>query len=236
VIARLRARLPRGADDRGFTLAETMTVMIILGLVTAVAFAALLATRDTVTGTAVRFDQVQQAKSAVESMTRTLRSAVLPSQVYATCTTCGSAVVTAGATTVQVYSNVENPANVSGPSKVTYTVDAAGNLTETVQPPDPHTSDNFNYQYCAPVSPTCRAWTRTLARGVVVSATTPLFGYTTSAGASLAVPVSGAALADIRGVDLWVTVRVGTKVPGTTVVTHVGMPNADAIPAATATP
>jgi prepilin-type N-terminal cleavage/methylation domain-containing protein len=98
----LRRLGTRRRDDSGFTLVEMLTVTVMLTIVTAVAFGALFATRGTVTGTVARFDQVQQAKSAVEAMTRTLHSAVLPRQVYGTCTACTSAVVTAEARTLQL--------------------------------------------------------------------------------------------------------------------------------------
>ena len=232
VLARLGGRL---RHDGGFTLAEMLTVMAMLGVITSVAFGALIASRQTVTGTAVRFDQVQQAKAATESLTRTLRTAVVPTQVFATCSACGSAFLTADASTVQFYANVSNPAGITGPSRVTYALAANGDLTETVQPPDAHVADDFNFQYCAPVSATCKAWTRTIARGVVASASAPLFGYTDVAGATIAVPVSAARLADVKGMDLALTVRSSTQVKGSTVVTHVSMPNADALPQATST-
>ena len=102
LLAALKDRL---RHDEGFTLAEMLAVMAMLGVITSVAFGALIASRKTVTGTAVRFDQVQQAKAATESMTRTLRTAVVPTQVFATCSTCGSAFLTAVVPVEQVIAH-----------------------------------------------------------------------------------------------------------------------------------
>lgn len=227
----------RGVDsDRGFTLAEMMAVISILGIISALAFGALIGSQKTVRGNVARLNQTQQAKTAVESMTKTLRTAVLPSQIMAACAGCDTAAfLNATSSSVQFFANINNAANVVGPSKVSYAL-SGGVLTETIQPPNPHDPTDYDYQYCAPISATCKAFVRTVAKDVVTSPSAPLFTYFNYSSAKLPVPITGTALANVNSIDIAVTVKSSPEVKGGTVVTHVTMPNADALAQSSATP
>lgn len=223
--------------DRGFTLVEMMGVIVLLGFVSAMAFGAIISTQKTVRGSVARLDQTQQAKTAAESMTKLLRTAVLPSQILATCATCQDAAFLAGDwNRVSFFANINNQSNTVGPSRVSYVLDAAGTLTETVQPPNAHAADDYDYQYCAPISSTCKAFVRVVARKVVASASTPLFTYLNYDGAKLTAPISGTALGEVNSVDLALTVKSSREVKGGTILTHVTMPNVDSLVQSTATP
>lgn len=223
------------SPESGFTLAETLTVMMILGIITALTFGAIIATQKTVRGSIARLDQTQQAKIGVESMTKNLRTAVLPSQILGSCASCEDAAFLAGDwNKVQFYANINNPSNTVGPSKVTYALDASGTLKETIQPPDAHAADDYDYTYCTTIGVgTCKAYTRVVARNVQATAAKPLFTYFDYSGAKLALPISGATLADVNSMDLRLTVKSSPEVKGGTVITHVTMPNADALAQAT---
>ena len=62
---------------------------------------------------------------------------------------------------VQFYANINNDRNIVRPSRVTYAVNASNELIETVQAPDAHAADDFDYQYCTP-GPGCVVRTRVL--------------------------------------------------------------------------
>ena len=145
-----RKRLRRRGDESGFTLIEMVVVISILGIVLAmVQQTSIMAFKDVNTN-ATRLDQAQQGKSGMEAMTKVLRTAVLPSQLLGTCTACTS-FLSGDSSSVSFYANVFNPNNTIGPSKATYSVNAAdpkGKLVETIQPPDAHVVGDFNYQYC----------------------------------------------------------------------------------------
>ena len=175
------ARAERAGHDEsgaegGYTLVELVMVIFVLGIVLAGVQTTLIFTQRTVGQNSMRLDQSAQSKTAMDSMSRILRTAVLPSQLNATCTTGSAAAFIQGtATSVQFYANLNNDANTVGPSRVTYNV-TNGVLTETIQPPDSHAVGDYNYQYCNPVLPTCTTdVTRVLARNV--QTTNPLFTY-----------------------------------------------------------
>ncbi|GAA4354072.1 PulJ/GspJ family protein [Angustibacter luteus] len=232
----LRLRLPRRRLDEGFTLVEMLTTMLLLSVISALAFGALIGTQKTVRGNIGRLDQTQQAKVAGDTITKNLRTAVLPSQILGTCTDCQDAAFLSGDwNKVSFFANINNPANTVGPSKVTYALAANGSLTETVQPPNAHAADDYNYTYCAPISATCKAYSRTVARNVVASATAPIFTYYDYSGGQLSVPITGTTLADVNSINIVLTIKSSKEVKGGTIVTHVTMPNADSLEQSTAT-
>jgi prepilin-type N-terminal cleavage/methylation domain-containing protein len=226
-VTRRRAR--RSLDD-GFTLTELVVVMFILGVVLAVVQTTMVMTSRTVSDNNLRVSQTEQARAAMDAMSRSLRTAVLPAQLGGTCSACNvAAFVQATSTSVQFYADVDNDQNLVGPSRVTYVVTASGDLTETVQPPDAHAPDNRSYTYCAP-GPGCPVVSRVLARNV--QATSPVFAYYDRTGAALAVvPLTAAELAAVDSVDLVLTVRGARTqhVNPVTVTERVTLPNADAV-------
>ena len=239
MISRLR-RLLTEARERpaaGVTLVEVVIVTGLLAVVLGMAQEALILTTRTVGDNAVRLDESQQAKTATEAMSQSLRTAILPKQLSGTCTGCAvAAFIAGGAKSVQFYANINNDLAVPtsgtttfGPRKVTYTLATNGTLTETVQPPDVHAYNNYNFTYCTP-GPTCPIRTRILARNVVT--TKALFTYYSKTGATLPVPLESTAsyLQAVDSIDIFLTVRTAQRVEGTTVTTRVMLPNADSAP------
>ena len=235
-MSRLRTLL--SGRDRGFTLAEVSITVVILGVVLAGVQTALIMTQRTVSDQSIRVDQTQQGRVAIESVTKILRTAVLPSQLNATCTGCSdlAAFIQGTPKSVQFYANINNDRNIVGPSRVTYTVNSSNELIETVQAPDPHAADDFDYQYCTP-GPGCVVSTRVLARNMVPSQA--VFAYYDKIGNSLGTGTLDAnKLAQVDSVDVVISTKLNptSRVPGTTFTSRVSLPNADSIAQATATP
>src|SRR5450432_405274 len=126
MISFLRSRFRRLGDQSGFSLIEMVVVISILGAVLAmVQGMSLMAFKD-VGSNATRLDQAQQAKTGIESMSKVLRTAVLPSQLLGSCTLCDLSAFLQGTTnSVSFYANLNNLNNAIGPSKASYSVDPA---------------------------------------------------------------------------------------------------------------
>ncbi len=219
----------RSKNDDGFTLMEMMVVVAILSGVLAMVMTTTIAAQKNVNGNAARLDQVQQGKVAMESMSKTLRTAVRPSQLNATCTGCDAAAFLQGnARTVQFYANINNPANILGPSRVSYSVDAAGVLTETIQAPNAHSATDYNYQYCTQGTAGCAVSSRVLARGV--STTSTMFTYYDASNNTFAtLPLASTDLPSVDSIDIVVVVSSSSQVSSTTFTQRVTLPNADAV-------
>ncbi len=241
---RIRQRLAdvRAGRGSGITMIEVVVVAALLAIVLAMAQEAVILTTRVVGDNAVRLDESQQAKTAVEGMTKTLRTAILPKQLSGTCTGCDVAAFMSGdAKSVRFYANVDNDLSVPtsgtttfGPRKVSYVLDNGGTLTETVQAPNVHAYNDYNFTYCTPGAG-CAVRTRVLARNVVT--TQSLFTYYSKAGTVLPVPLetSTTYLQAVDSIDVFLTVKPRGRVEGTSVTTRVMLPNADAAPTPSAT-
>ncbi len=147
----------------------------------------LIMTQKTVGQNASRLDQTQQAKTAVDAMSKSLRTAVLPALLG--CQTCDSTAFIQGTSnSVSFYANMNNDSNAIGPSRVSYTVNANGDLVETIQPPNAHAANDFSYTYCTP-GPGCAVLTRVLARRVPTSLA--IFTYYDANGTVVTPPSDG---------------------------------------------
>jgi prepilin-type N-terminal cleavage/methylation domain-containing protein len=224
LLGRLRARVH---GDRGLTLVEMVVVTVILGVVLAAVQTTLIMTNKTVGQNANRIDQTQQTNVAIQAMSKTLRTAVLPS-LLSGCTSCYTAAFIQGTkNSVQFYANINNDANTIGPSRVSYLVNTSGDLVESIQPPTGLVSGS--YVYCTP-GPGCTVLTRVIARRVPTSLA--VFTYYDHSGNVITSPtLSAADLASVDSIDLTVQVQDlanGTP-PATTMVTRVTLPNADVI-------
>ena len=222
-------------DDDGFTLAEMVGAISILSVVLAMVMTMTISAQKSLGGNIARLDQVQQGRLAIESMTKTLRTAVRPTQLSATCTGCDQAAFLQGdGRKVQFYANINNPANILGPSKVTYNVDASGNLIETIQPPNAHAANDYNYQYCTP-GPSCPVVKRTLVSGIPANVT--LFTYYDPTGTAFStLPLATSDLPRVDSMDVQVVVSRSSAVAPTTFIQRVTLPNADAVSQSTPSP
>jgi prepilin-type N-terminal cleavage/methylation domain-containing protein len=235
----IRQRLTQRGEDRqaGFTLAETVVTMFVLGIVLAGVQTALIMTQRVVGNQSIRVDQTQQSGTAIAAMSKTLRTAVLPSQLGGTCGTCNLAAFIQGTpNSVQFYANINNDGNTVGPSRVTYSVNSSNQLVETIQAPNAHAATDFNYQYCTP-GPGCVVPTRVIAQHVVPG--TQLFTYYDKSGNDMtAGNLSATELNQVDSIDLLVKVQDTTSstVPPTTFVARITLPNAQAITDSTASP
>ena len=215
-------------SDEGVTLIEMVVVIAILSGVLAMVVTVIIAAQKNVNGNSARLDQIQQGKVAMESMSKTLRTAVRPSQLNATCTGCDQAAFLQGnARSVQFYANINNPANILGPSRVSYTVDNSGVLTETLQAPNAHAATDYNYQYCTP-GPGCTVTSRVLARGVSLNQNMFTY-YDASNNTFSTLPLASADLPRVDSIDIIVNISSSAQVSATTFTQRVTLPNADAV-------
>lgn len=231
----------RWTRDDGLTLVELSVTMLILGILTTAVMVLVNGTQRLTVQNNTRVDQINASRVAVEAISKSLRTAVLPSQVGATCpdgvpetdprcvlAASQAAFLQGTGTSVQFYGNLNNVNNTVGPSRVTYSV-SGGNLVETIQPPDAHAADSFAYRYCDP-GPSCAVRTRTLATGVQTGS--PIFTYYDASGTRInRATLTAADLEKVDAVDIVVTVKAASTVgaPATTFVQRVSLPNADSV-------
>lgn len=223
------------SGDAGMTLAELLVGVVVAAMVVAAAgtlFA--VGMRSNATSTA-RLTTINQARVSVEAMGRSLRTAVLPSQLDDAGNT-DTAFLQGEANAVSFYANINNLNNTVGPSRVTYTVNAARQLVQTVQPPLPNPVSH-DFKYCDPALAGCVKTVTVLAEGVDVSV--PLFRYYDSTGAVISYAttcpdgnacLSGTSLGNVDAVDLTLVLRTsGVSIGPTTYVLRVSLPNHDSV-------
>jgi prepilin-type N-terminal cleavage/methylation domain-containing protein len=226
-MSRLRVLVRRLHGDKGISLIEMVVVTAILGVVLAMISTTTLSAQSMLSSTSSRLDQLQQSKDSMESISKMLSVSVLPSQLQ--CTACTSAAFINGdVRSVQFYANINNNANATGPSQVSYVVSSTGTLTESVHGPNPHAPNDFNYLYtCTRGTTGCIVTSRVLARNV--DTTQALFTYYDADGVVLPPPLSAATLPSVDSIDVTIKVKASKKVPAVTLTERVIMPNADAI-------
>lgn len=227
-----------GADD-GLTLVELIVSTVITALIAVLTTTLVIGVQQTNQQNVARQDQIDGARTAIAAMAKTLRAAVTPSQLSSACDdSCADieAFEFGGTYKVQFHSNIDNPRNSVGPSRVTYEVITsgaqAGTLIETVQIPSSPKPSRSGYQYCQPGTTGCdkSIVRRTLAKGVVSSGD-PVIRYFDRAGNELipgpATSLSSAQLASVLSVELKVTVETltGERPKPTTYVQRILMPN-----------
>jgi len=225
----LRRVVRHDSDDTGTTMAETIVVMLILAVVLAIVQGTVIVAQKTTRQVNGRIDSAGQAKVAIDTMTRSLRTAVLP-QLLANgseCTACDSTAFTsASPTSVTFYANTNTDQTRLGPMRTTFTLNTTtGILTETTQKPNAHDPTVYSYVYCTPGA-SCPTSTRIVARGVPTNAV--LFTYYNAAGTALTgTTLSAAQLSQVDNIDVTVPVKVSDEI--TTLTQRVTLPNADSI-------
>ena len=119
---------------------------------------------------------------------------------------------------------------------MSYSVNSQNQLIESIQPPNAHAATDFNYQYCTP-GPGCVVKSRVLARNIVPG--TAIFTYYDANGVSLGTgALSATDLANVDTMDVVISVRDSTasRVPPTTFMARVSMPNHDSVTTASSSP
>lgn len=222
--------------EDGFTLIEMMVVLAMLAGFVGMVTSGLIMGFRTLAENAYRQDATAQSKTAVESMSRTLRTAITPSQLKGTCDTCeNAAFITGDSSSVTFYANVDNDAVTqqsgmtnSGPSKVHYAL-RSGVLTESITRPRLHAASDYNYDWCEHGG-TCPVRTRVVANNVQQEGT-PLFTYYDRVGATLPVPLEAQVtrLRAVDSVDLTLKIRTSDRVTTATTPMRVTLPNADSL-------
>lgn len=199
-----RIRVGRGHREAGTTLTEVLVAMLIMSIVVIATASLTIGLARTTAQTTARQDQVDVARTAVERVSKTTRTAVKPSQLLSSCESACVEVdsfLQGTATSMKFYANLNNVGNSVGPSQITYTIGTTGSdagvLLEKVQIPDSPTPTGSGYTYCnaeaAGASAACkgRLTTRRLATGVVTSAAEPTFSYFRADGTLLGTAGSG---------------------------------------------
>ena len=247
---RIRALL---RNDKGTTIVELSVTMLILGIIVAATATLAIGFSRTNAQNTNRQDQIEDARQAVERISKTLRTAVKPSQLIAACSVaCGDidAFMQGKDASVQFYANLNNPGNRVGPSRITYTVGttgaSAGLLVETAQTPtdsNPSTPvvdpGHDGYVYCDATNPLaseeCKSHltSRVLAHDVQTSS--PVFKYYGPDGARLSTSTTGLTsdeLSQVLAIELVVTIqksRTTEQVSPTTYIQRITLPNAQAV-------
>lgn len=242
---RLRGRL--GRRDEGTSLTEMLVAMLITGIIVAAVATMTITFAQSNARNVTRQDQIDSARVVTETLSKKLRTAVMPNQLTSTCTLCtADAFVLGKDYSVQFYANVNNAGNTVGPSRVTYTLTTtgatAGTLVEKVQVPDSAVPTATGYVYCnaeiagATTACAARLTTRTLATGVRWDTGTAIFQYFDGAGDQMLPATSGGSLtgdqlSKVLAVELTVTVQQpnSTRARATTYIQRLTLPNAQAI-------
>ena len=251
---RLRTRTGSAVRDGGFSLTELLVTMFIMGIVVAATVSLTIGFERTNAQNVSRQDQIDTARTAVEAMSKSLRTAVKPAQLTSTCTFtfCTQYAFLQGTDfSVQFYANLNNQNNNIGPSRVTYTLvttgPTAGQIIETIQQADPPTGTApwpgpLGYAYCdatlgsATTACKLRFSTRPVAFGALATTGKPMLKYYDAAGHQMSPVLSGGSLAldqlgQVVSVEIVVTVQSTnvTKPNPTTYVQRVTLPNAQAV-------
>ena len=236
-----RRRRP-GPLDEGTTLVELLVVIGLLGILTSILSATAILGVRSVDGVQTGLDNATSSEVAMETITKLLRTAVLPGQLGSTCSGCSdNAVISASDKKVAFYANLDNTSQ--GPRRVTIEVvrdseanNGTGVLVVTQQAPT--VAADGSYSYCNPVSSGCPVSVRKVARGLVWPSP-QVFTYVTFAGSSVAgSAVPSATLPQISSVDVYLEARSKTAARYTTAAAfqRVRLPNAEINARETTTP
>ena len=222
--------LRRLRRDDGVSMPELMVTMLVMSVVLAGLATLFIGSLKTAVGTQARLEEVSDARIAVSSMGRTLRTAILPSQLYDSASTASAAFISADPRAISFYANVDNVNNAVGPTRVRYWVDSAGVMYESKQVPDARAPGVTRFDYCTP-GPGCTTLTqKPIARGVPTGST-PIFTYYDQLGNQLTgCTLSATQMEQVDAIDIVLTVqRPRVAGNGSTYTLRVALPNHDAV-------
>src|SRR5664279_3441314 len=111
--------------------------MSIFAVIMSLVIGLLITTQKQVASTSIRLDDIDQARTAIDSLTRTVRTAVEPAQLEVGCTSCDGPASTSTALTSATPAKIQLFANgglAAGPNLVKFeatqdTVNNQGTLT-----------------------------------------------------------------------------------------------------------
>jgi hypothetical protein len=203
-----------------------MMIMAVLAAACATLFVGALRTASS---TQARLDEINEGRVAVSRVGRTLRTAILPSQLYDTSSTDVAAFISAEPESIRFYANLDNPGNVVGPSRISYELTSDNALVERVQPPLPRAAGDTQFRYCDPAVPSCVVHERVVARNVVPGE--PIFTYFDQLGDVLGPGTLGSDdLENVDSIDVRITVREkAASGDGSTYVLRIALPNHDSV-------
>jgi hypothetical protein len=238
LLRRASDRLRR--DERGTSLVEMMVVIMLTTMILTLAASTMILGQRMAGSSAIRLDNSAQTRLGMETITKLMRTAVIPTQLMVegqTCVGCSTTmVISASATSISFYANVNNNLSTAaiGPSRVTYSVvqDAVhkwGNLVEQVQAPQAGASAG-QYTFCAGAG--CAVQSRVVARGLQWPAAAMFTYYDATDAILTALPLSSTDLGKIDSIDVGLVVRTSTayNTPSTSVVQRVALSNASSTP------
>lgn len=249
LIAKVRKARAR-KREQGFTLIELLVSMSIFAMIMSLVISLLITTQRQVAATSIRLDDIDQARTAIDSLTRTVRTAVEPAQLEVGCTSCNGPASTSTALTSGTTSSIQLFANsglTTGPNLVTFAVtyDAANNqgtLTKTTQLPDAGSAPDYTYSNCTFGAVGCLITKLPLVRGVQWPLPKALFLYYDQDGTQLVPPTAGTLPAQqliaVNSIAINLTVNTNDrfKTGPTSVYNLVELPNAGSGVLATPTP
>jgi hypothetical protein len=203
-----------GRDERGSSLLEVITTLLLVMLVMVAVFAATTSTGKANEGTGVRLRNLDEARVLIATASKDVRTAVRLSAGT-------SPFVVADANEVVFYANLDT---TGAPRKVRISVDAQHRLIEQVWDKDPaSTAPNYTYTTTTPT-------VRMVGRYVANNEANPIFTFVDANDAPLGpTPLSAANLLAIKAVRLNLTVYRSSAFNqnATTLVNRVRLPNVD---------
>lgn len=201
-------------DERGqVTLVEVAATIILLGIVLTFLYSTLDSAENTVSGTHLRIQNLDEARTLMAVLTKDLRTA--------TRLQAGTApFVEATDRDVTFYANLDNA--TGGPRKVRIHVDARNEILASMQAPDA-SSVAPDYTYTGP------AKVRYVGRYLANTSAEPVFQYVDDAGTVLPTPLSADDLLAVSSVRITLVVRSTTHLPvgNVTLQDQVRLPNVE---------
>ncbi|MCL2091421.1 MAG: hypothetical protein FWH11_09430 [Micrococcales bacterium] len=217
----------RARDDAGVTLAETLVVMMLMGVVGALVLSFALLVQSKVSSSQVMNENTNQASAATNEITRLLRGAVT---LKVRAQPDSPAFVEADATSMTFYTVVDTDPMTTPPMLVRLEVTATGDLVEKRWLVNPTSSDPF---WTFPATTQTPSSSRVVARGMMATPGSgkALFTYLSYDADGNEVPVAGTGAltkqqrAAVGAVRVDAEAQTGTRARSTLVTTLVGLRN-----------